>query len=186
MPPPLATKLPLVIWVVKPASLKSVPPLMPVTLYCVISAPSAALRVIAMAPESVSSLIAGDATLGVSATAVTVTVAVAAEPATVVPLVDASTLKLPLLMELAVGVNLRPALPSAKVMNALLAMAVVPSTLYRVPPAMPLILKCVVSTPSAALRLITRSVADCVSSLVVALVTAGVSATGVRATVLVN
>ena len=43
---------------------------------------------------------------------------------------------------------------------------------------MPVILKCVTSAPSAALREITSPLVVCVSSLVVALVTDGVSATG--------
>ncbi len=42
----------------------------------------------------------------------------------------------------------------------------------------PVILKCVTSVPSAALREITRPLVVCVSSLVVALVTDGVSANG--------
>ena len=46
------------------------------------------------------------------------------------------------------------------------------------PLLIPVILKCVTSAPSAALREITRPLVVCVSSLVVALVTDGVSATG--------
>jgi hypothetical protein len=44
---------------------------------------------------------------------------------------------------------------------------------------MPVILKWLTSAPSAALRLSTRPLLDCVSSSVVALVTEGVSAVGV-------
>ena len=59
-----------------------------------------------------------------------------------------------------------------------LAICVVPSFRNSVPLVMPVILKCVTSTPSTALREMTRPDVVCVSSLVVALVTDGVSATG--------
>jgi hypothetical protein len=70
-------------------------------------------------------------------------------------------------------------------MKSPLLMAVVPSFLYSVPPLMPVILKWLTSAPSAALRLSTRPLLDCVSSTVVALVTEGVSATGVTFSVVV-
>ena len=92
--------------------------------------------------------------------------------------VEAWIVKLPLPLKFAVGVNFSPAFPSAKVMNVPLVICVVPSFWYSVPLVMPVILKCVTSAPSAALREITSPLVVCVSSLVVALVTDGVSATG--------
>ena len=57
-------------------------------------------------------------------------------------------------------------------------MTVVPLLLKSVPPVMPVILKCVTSAPSTALRERTRPDVDCVSSGVVAVVAVGVSAIG--------
>src|ERR1700674_4056010 len=173
---------------VVPSFLKSVPLVMFVILKCVTSVPSAALRLIT-SPEVVwvSSLVVAFVTDGVSATAFTVIVAVA-DPL-LKPLPDESvapwTWKLPLAKESAAGVNFNPALPSAKVMKLLSAMTVVPSFLKSVPPVMLLILKCVTSVPSAAFRLITSPEVVWVSSLVVALVTEGVSATGLTVIVAV-
>ena len=117
---------------------------------------------------------------GASLTALTVMVATTVlPPRPASPLaVEAWTVKLPLPLKLAVGVNLSPALPSANVMNVPLLICVVPSFLYSVPLLIPVILKCVTSAPSAALRASTSPLVVCVSSLVVALVTDGVSATG--------
>ena len=117
---------------------------------------------------------------GASLTALTVMVATTVlPPRPASPLeVEAWTVKLPLPLKFAVGVNLSPAFPSANVMNVPLVIGVVPSFLYSVPLVMPVILKCVTSAPSAALREITSPLVVCVSSLVVALVTDGVSATG--------
>ena len=70
-------------------------------------------------------------------------------------------------------------------MNVPLLIGVVPSFLYSVPLLIPVILKCVTSAPSAALREITSPLVVCVSSLVVALVTDGVSATGLTVIVTV-
>ena len=91
---------------------------------------------------------------GASLTALTVMVATTVlPPRPASPLaVEAWTVKLPLPLKLAVGVNLSPALPSANVMNVPLLIGVVPSFLYSVPLLIPVILKCVTSAPSAALR----------------------------------
>src|SRR3990167_10044069 len=64
-------------------------------------------------------------------------------------------------------------------MNELLVTCVVPSFKYNVPPEIFVTLKCVTSVLSAALRLITKPDADCVSSFVDAFVIEGVSAIGV-------
>ena len=88
-------------------------------------------------------------------------------------------LKLPVPKKLAAGVNFRPALPWAKVMKSPSLIGVVPSFWNSVPLVMLVILKCVTSAPSTALREMTRPLVVCVSSSVVALVTEGVSATGV-------
>jgi len=69
-------------------------------------------------------------------------------------------------------VNFKPAFPSAKVMNEPFVICVVPSAWNSVPLLIPVILKCVTSTPSAAFREITRPPLDWVSSSVVAFVTA--------------
>jgi hypothetical protein len=82
------------------------------------------------------------------------------------------------LLRFAAGVNFKPALPSANVIRSPLLIAVEPLFLNSAPLVMLVILKCVTSPPSAALRLITRPDALCTSSFVVALVTDGVSATG--------
>src|SRR5216683_2843736 len=89
---------------------------------------------------------------------------------------EACALKLPLEVP---GVNFNPAFPSAKVMKSPLLMTVVPLFLNNVPPVIPVILKWVTSAPSAGLREITSPEVVCVFALVVALVTEGVSATGV-------
>ena len=84
----------------------------------VTSAPSLALRLSTIAPDWVSSSVVMSAACGVSPTGVTVIVDVAAAlcAATLVPFSDDSTSKLPSVLELAVGVNFRPALPCAYVM----------------------------------------------------------------------
>jgi len=99
--------------------------------------------------------------------------------------VEACTVKLPLPLKFAAGVNFNPALPCATVMKSPLLISVVPLFWYSVPLLMPVIWKWVTSAPSAALRLITRPVVLCVSSLVVALVTEGVSTTGLTVIVTV-
>ena len=71
-----------------------------------------------------------------------------------------------------------PAFPSANVMNVPLVISVVPSFWYSVPSLMPVILKCVTSTPSAQRLRDHQPTVDGASSLVVAVVTDGVSATG--------
>ncbi len=86
-------------------------------------------------------------------------------------------MKLPLPAKFAAGVNLSPALPSAAVTNDPSLICVAPSFLYSVPFVIPVTLKCVTSRPSAGLREITRPLVVCVSSLVAAPVTDGVSAT---------
>src|SRR5437016_4776704 len=105
-------------------------------------------------------------------------------PATVL-LSEDWTLKLPLPKKLAAGVNLRPALAWANVMKSPLLIGVTPLFWNSVPLTMLVIWKCVTSAPSAALRLMTRPAAVCVSSLVVVLVTEGVSATALTVIVAV-
>src|SRR5229473_750961 len=83
------------------------------------------------------------------------------------------------LIRLAAGVNFNPALPCAKVMKSPLLIGVTTLFWNRVPLVIPVILKCVTSAPSTALRVMTRPDVDCVSSLVVVFVTDGVSAIGV-------
>ena len=80
--------------------------------------------------------------------------------------------------------NFKPALPCANVMKLPLVMGVVPSLRKSEPFAIAVILKWVTSGPSTALREITSPDVVCVLGLVLALVTPGVSATGV--TVIVN
>ena len=65
-------------------------------------------------------------------------------------------LKLPFAVELADGVNFNPALPCAKVIKLLLAIAVVPLFWKRVPLDSHVILKFYTSATSAALRVIIR------------------------------
>lgn len=84
----------------------------------------------------------------------------------------------PLPLKLVLGVNFKPALAWSKVIKLLVGMAVVPSFWKSVPLLMLVILKCVTSLPSAPLRLMTSPLVVCLFSLVVALVTLGVSATG--------
>src|SRR5882762_4655502 len=179
LPSAKVMKSPLLIGVV-PLFLNSVPLVMLVILKCVTSAPSTALRVMTN-PEvvCVSSLVVAFVTEGVSAIGVIVIVAVAAPGLSTVPTasVEPCTWKLPATIEFAVGVNFNPAPPSAAVMKLLLVIIVTPSFLKSVPPVMLVILKCVTSAPSTALRVMTRPEVDCVSSLVVALVTDGVSGT---------
>ena len=86
-------------------------------------------------------------------------------------------------MKFEAGVNFSPAFPCAKVMKLPALIAVVPSFWKSVPLVMFVILKCVTSAPSAALREITSPVADCVFCVVAELVTDGVSATGFTVTV---
>src|SRR6202521_6038172 len=187
LPSAKVMKVSLLITVV-PSFLKSVPLVMLVILKCVTSAPSAGLRLITK-PEVVwvSSLVVASVTDGVSAAAFTVIVAEARPPPNppLVAFSDACTSKLPLAKEFAAGVNFKPALPSANVVKGSLVITAVPSFLNRVPPVMLLILKCVTSVPSAAFRLITSPEVVWVSSLVVALVTEGVSATGLTVIVAV-
>src|SRR2546426_807118 len=162
-----------------------------VILKCVTSAPSAAFRLITR-PEvvCVSSLVVALVTDGVSATGLTVMVAVARLPPkpALVLFTEACTWKLNVVVglnRLAAGVNFNPALPWATVMKSPLLICVVPLFWNKVPLAIPVILKCVTSAPSAALRLMTRPDPVCVSSLVVALVTDGVSATALTVIVAV-
>ena len=69
--------------------------------------------------------------------------------------------------------------------NVPLVIAVVPSFWNSVPFVIAVILKCVTSAPSAALRLMTRPEVVWVSSFVVAFVTDGVSATALTVMVAV-
>jgi hypothetical protein len=108
-------KSPLLMTVV-PSFLYSVPLLMPVILKWVTSAPSTALRLntsplLVCTPGEVLALL----TLGVSATGVTVMVAVAVAPPRPpsLPAVAACAANEPALSLSAVGVNFRPAWPSA-------------------------------------------------------------------------
>ena len=118
-----------------------------VILKLVTSGPSAGLRVMTK-PDVVCvfSFVVALVTDGVSATVLTVIVAVAKpalKPAPA-PLVAPCTWKLkvvPGLNRLAAGVNFNPALPSAKVMNELLGIGVVPSFLNSVPLVIAVILK---------------------------------------------
>src|SRR5439155_5398568 len=177
---------------VDPSCWNSVPPLIAVTLKCVTSAPSAALRLMTN-PDVVCTLTVVAALVidGVSATGLTVMVAIVEGPT---PAPSASvapwTAKLADPKKFGDGVNFRPAFPSATVMTALSAMTVVPSFLNSVPFAIAEILKCVTSGPSAGLRLSPRPLVVCVSSLVVALVTPGASAiektTSAKVSVAVN
>ena len=143
--------------------------------------PSAALRETTR-PDvvCVSSLVVALVTEGVSATGLTVMVAVTTLPPSPPSLLlsDACTWKLAVPKKFAEGVNFSPAFPWAKVMKPPLLICVVPSFWNSVPLVMFVILKCVTSVPSAAFRETTSPEVDCVSSLVVAFVTDGVSATG--------
>src|ERR1700674_841454 len=126
-----------------------------------------------------SSSVVAFVTDGVSATGFTVIVAVA-DPLLKPPPEESVapwTWKLPLAKEFAAGVNFNPALPSAKVIKLPSAMTVVPSFWKRAPLVMLVILKCVTSVPSAALRLMTSPEVVWVSSSVTASVTDGVLAT---------
>src|SRR5438067_90272 len=91
----------------------------------------------------VSSLVVAFVTDGVSATALTVMVALTGLPPRPVSalLTDACAVKLALPEKLLAGVNFKAALPWAKVMNWLLAIAVVPSFWNNVPLVMLVILK---------------------------------------------
>src|SRR5260370_1021481 len=130
----------------------------------------------------VSSLVVAFVTDGVSATGLTVVVAVGKPVLRRAPalLVAPGAWKLkdvPGLNRLAAGVNFNPALPSAKVIKSPLLIWVVPLFLNSVPLRMQSIFTCMSSALSSLLKLMTRPEADCVSSLVVAFVTDGVSAT---------
>ena len=76
------------------------------------------------------------------------------------------------------GVNFSPAFPCENVMKSPALIGVVPLFWKSAPLTMLVILKCVTSLPSATLREITRPEVVCVLTVVVALVTLGVSATG--------
>src|SRR5438132_1081665 len=154
---------------------------MAVILTCVTSVESPALRAITSPDvDCVSSLVVAGVTDGVSATALTVIDAVALGPSPV-PVASSApaTANDPVPEKLDAGVNFNPALPSANVMKPLLPIWVVPSCLKSVPLVIAVILNCVTSVLSAAFREITRPDVVCVSSVVVALVTDGVSAIGV-------
>src|SRR5262249_31246986 len=140
---------------VVPSLRNSVPLVMFVTWKLVTSAPSAALREM-NSPEVVwgASLVVALVTLGVSATALTVMVAVTRLPPrpALLLLVEACTWKEPVPKKLGLGVNLRPALAWAKVMKEPSLTGVVPSLRNSVPLVMFVIWKLVTSAPSAALR----------------------------------
>src|SRR5260370_1096914 len=89
------------------------------------------------------------------------------------------------LNRLAAGVNFNPALPCANVMKSPLLIGVTPLFWNRLPLVIPVILKCVTSAPSTALRVMTSPEVVCVSSLVVEFVTEGVSGIGVMVIVAV-
>ena len=122
----------------------SVPPLTAVTLKCVTSAPSAALRETTR-PELVCRLTTVTAFVieGGSATGDTVVVAAVAlppSPASEAP-ADAWAENCPLAKLFGAGVNLNPAAPCANVMNAPDAIGVTPSAWNRVPPLIAVILE---------------------------------------------
>src|SRR5437870_2224602 len=94
-------------------------------------------------------------------------------------------LKLPLPKKLAAGVSLSTGLACDNMTESPLLIRVTPLFWNSVPLTMLVIWKCVTSFPSAALRLMTRPAAVCVSSLVVVLVTDGVSATALTVIVAV-
>src|SRR5260221_546759 len=172
---------PLAIGVV-PSFWKSRPLVMVVILKTVTSPPSAAFRVMTSPDDDCTfASVVALVTDGVSAIGFTVIVAVAVPPPRPAStlLSEACAVKLPVPKKSAAVVNFSPAFPSAKVMKSLFAIGVVPSVWNSVPFVIPVILKWVTSVPSAAFRPITRPLVVCVSSLVVALVTDGVSATGV-------
>src|SRR5438067_1686204 len=168
-------KSPLLIGVV-PLFWNNVPLVMFVILKTVMSTPSAAFLVISK-PEDVcvSSLVVALVTTGGSPTDPTVIVAVADPLLSPVPVlsIEPCTWKLPLPLKFAVGVNFKPALPSANVMNWPFVIGVLPSFLNSVPLVMLVILKNATSLPSAAWRLMTRPVVVCVSSFVDEFVTDG-------------
>ena len=83
-------------------------------------------------------------------------------------LVEACTSKLPRAGEVGRGRELQPGVPLSEGDEVAVVDRVVPSFWNRVPLVMLVILKCVTSVLSAALRLMTRPVVVCVSSLVVA------------------
>src|ERR1041385_2880145 len=142
----------------------------------VIVAPGHACRIV-LRNEPAPLLLLFATTVGPQATLM---VAVARPPPSpaVVLLVEACTWKLPSAFEFSAGVNLRPALPSAKFMKSLLLICVVPLFLNKAPPLMLVILKLVTSVPSEGLRLIINPEVVCVLTVVDALVTDGVSAIG--------
>ena len=168
---------------VVPSFKNSVPlVLMFVILKCVTSAPSPALRLMTR-PEllCVSSFVVALVTLGVSATEVTVIVAGTTAPPKLASAaaVAAWMLNVAVPKKLLDGVNFKPALATANVIYELLEIDVVPLLWNSVPPVRPVILKWVTSEPSPGLRLMTRPLVVCVSSMVEAFVMLGVSATGV-------
>src|SRR5438105_11030347 len=172
---------------VTPSFRKSVPLVISVMWKLVIAPPSTGLGVI-FSPlvVCVFTVVVALVTEGVSATALTVMVDVTTlppKPAAAL-LVEAWTWKLAVPKKFDVGVNLRPAVPCVMVMKSPLLIGVVPSLWNNVPLLIAVIWKFVTSAPSAVLRPITRPAVVCVSSLVVALVTEGVSATAL--TVIVN
>ena len=117
---------------VVPSFWNRLPLVMPVILKWVTSVLSAALRV-STKPEVVwvAGIVLALVTDGVSATGVIVMTAFTVLPASppFTPLDDACAVKAPVALELAVGVNFSPALPSAKVMKSPLTTALVPSVL---------------------------------------------------------
>src|SRR5262249_41979240 len=156
---------------VEPSFLYSVPLEIAVILKCVTSLPSTALRDITRPLVVwVSSLVDALVTDGVSATGLTVIVALTVLPPRPPSAadVDACTVYIQLPNDSALGVIFNPALRSAIFLYVPLFISVVPSFLYSVPSVIAVILKCVTSLPSAALREITRPLVVCVSSLVVA------------------
>ena len=165
---------------VVPSCWKSAPPLTAVTFRCVTSAPSAMLRAAAR-PLVVCwlTVVAAPAIDGVSATGVTAIDAVVAAPVPVPEaLVAPCTTNVALPKKSGDGVNRRPAFPCANVITSPLWIGVTPSCWNSAPLAIAVMPKCVTSAPSTALRESTRPLAVCVSSVVVAGVTAGASATG--------
>ena len=126
-------------------------------------------------------LLASSFTVGLATAAPTAIVALVVAPPSPpsIALVDACVVKLPLPPP--VGVNLRPALPWAKVMKSPLTIAVEPLFRNRLPLVMPVILKWVTSVLSAAFRVSTNPLVVWVAGTVLAPVTAGVSATAATA-----
>ena len=128
-----------------------------------------------------SSVVVALVTDGVSATGLTVIVAVTTaplSPASMPPMPD-WMLTCPVVLLLASGVNFRPAEPARNDTHVPLVISLVPSLRKSRPPVIEVTLNESTSAPSFGFRLTTSPVDDCASSLVTASVIDGVSARGV-------